>query len=25
MGKPQREASMAKWSAWCSKVYGPKP
>ena len=22
--KPQREASMAKWTAWCTKVYGPK-
>jgi predicted esterase len=24
-GKPQREAAMAKWTAWCEKVYGAKP
>ena len=22
--KPQREASVAKWAAWCTKVYGAK-
>jgi len=24
MGKPAREAAMAKWIAWCTKVYGAK-
>jgi len=24
MAKAQREAAMAKWTAWCTKVYGPK-
>jgi len=25
MAKPAREASLAKWTAWCTKVYGAKP
>src|SRR5579859_3272852 len=25
LAKPQREASMAKWTAWCTRVYGAKP
>jgi len=25
MAKPAREAAMAKWTAWCTKVYGAKP
>ena len=24
-GKPQREAAVAKWAAWCERVYGAKP
>jgi predicted esterase len=25
LSKPQRESSIAKWTAWCTKVYGAKP